>query len=92
VRDEATDYLRKELISLLDVMMVATNTLHKEYGVDSGNAFSASSLAMMIFRTRFLNIKNSNGFSLYNIFLEANSNTPPKQSFGYIPLTNKNSN
>jgi hypothetical protein len=35
-------------------MQAATRSLHNDYRVDLSKAFSASSLAMMIFRTKFL--------------------------------------
>src|SRR5688572_21433125 len=65
VRDELIQYLIKDLDSLLSVitspcpapkgqMGEATEHLHSKYYVDLSRTYSASSLAMNIYRTNFL--------------------------------------
>lgn len=54
VRAEVEAYLRTDLTSLYDVMGKASSDIFNKYGVDLSTVFSASSLAMKIFRTAFL--------------------------------------
>jgi hypothetical protein len=54
MREEVEAYLKKDLISLLDIMKGATSFLFSKYAIDLSTVFSASSLAMKIFRTSFL--------------------------------------
>jgi len=53
IRSELIEYLNKDLISLVDVMIAATLNIFKIYQVDVSETYSASSLAMKIFRTNF---------------------------------------
>ncbi|RUP50812.1 hypothetical protein BC936DRAFT_137628 [Jimgerdemannia flammicorona] len=54
IQDVVLIYLNKDLISLLDVMLAASLHLFSAYHVDLSTVFSASSLAMKIYRTNFL--------------------------------------
>jgi len=51
---EALNYLSQDLISLLDIILNATKTIHTRYSVDLSRAFSTASLAITIFRTGYL--------------------------------------
>lgn len=46
-------YLNNDLVSLYDIIHSAANFILEEYGVDLTNCYSASSLAIRIYRTRF---------------------------------------
>jgi DNA polymerase type B, organellar and viral len=54
IRLEVEAYLKKDLISLLDIMKAASEMLYNDFQVDLTTVFSTSSLAMKIFRTAFL--------------------------------------
>lgn len=53
-KTELKDYLKKDLMSLLEVITKAGDYLLEEYNIDLSKCFSASSMAMKIFRTKFL--------------------------------------
>lgn len=51
---EALEYLDRDLISLLDVLVKANEYLLNEYSIDFTKCYSASSMAMKIYRTQFM--------------------------------------
>lgn len=53
---EALEYLDKDLISLLDVIAKADEYLLDNYNIDFSKCLSASSMAMKIYRTNFMDI------------------------------------
>jgi len=55
-KEELLEYLNKDLISLLDVIEAASIYLFKTYQIDLADTYSTSSLAMKIFRTKFLSV------------------------------------
>jgi len=55
-KEEVLIYLEKDLISLLDTILAATTHLSNKYRIDLSTCFSASSLAIKIFRGNFLKL------------------------------------
>lgn len=51
---ELKDYLKTDLMSLLEVITKADDYLLNQYNIDLSKCFSASSMAMKIYRTKFI--------------------------------------
>ncbi len=75
-KHEALEYLDRDLISLLDVLNHANEYLLKEYQIDFTKCYSASSMAMKIYRTKFMDINKQIPIlaphvdKLYNLHIE----------------------